>query len=245
MAQMTPSTAKPLQTPGKVSPRARSFSKNDFPFIRTASIILASSVTASAIMVVGSSFLLSSMQNSKDQAESQLNQVRQQFSQAETERKEIHDFQPKYVRMLERGFIGDEKRLDWIEHMKKVQKNRQLLPINFEISPQQIVQVDPSVLSGELELHGSKMSLHMNLLHEMDLLNFLQELKSIGTTAPQSCIIKQTTLIGDEALQAHLIADCTLYWLTLGKPAAAVDASSAAPAGGASTAPAAPTATAK
>jgi hypothetical protein len=57
----------------------------------------------------------------------------------------------------------------------------------------------------------------------MDLLNFLDDLKRRGFFTVQNCAVKRNAMTA-EAAQAQasgLIADCTLLWLSLGKPAPA------------------------
>ena len=71
-------------------------------------------------------------------------------------------------------------------------------------------------LTGDLELRGSKMKLQMDLLHEGDLLNFLNDLKRKGFYTVQECKVKRA---GAESESAHLplAAECFIYWLTLGE----------------------------
>ena len=61
------------------------------------------------------------------------------------------------------------------------------------------------------------MSLHMDLLHELDLLNFLSDLRQSGTFAVQDCTIRRTTAAAPVpgVPAPTLNADCTLNWLTL------------------------------
>lgn len=210
---------QPKQGPviGKAPPRPRSFLHNDFPFIRKASIELGLSIALAAILVAGSAYLLAKQQDKQNQAQAKRNDARDKTAEVESEKREIQDFQPKYAQLVARGFVGEEKRLDWIEGMKAIQEKRKLLPIAYEISPQLPVQGDETLQTGSLELRASKMVLHMDLLHEMDMLNFLEDLKSKGFYATQSCLIKPASVSRIGALTARLGADCTLYWLTLGQ----------------------------
>ncbi|OFJ47202.1 hypothetical protein BA896_015270 [Janthinobacterium lividum] len=66
------------------------------------------------------------------------------------------------------GLIGEENRLAWIDTMRRSQEQRKLLPISYDISPQQGLQVPSSMVMGQYRLRGSRMRLRMDLLHEMD-----------------------------------------------------------------------------
>lgn len=228
MATMTSPAAKADPAGAKTSRAPRTFMHNDFPYIRKASMTLASCALAGAALIGGSTYILSSLKNTKNQVQGELSQAREQLRQAELEKNEIRDFQPKYVRLVQRGFVGEEKRLDWVEHIRHIQESRRLLPLTYEISAQQPFQLDPSIQTGELELRGSRMQLHMDLLHEMDLLNFLTDLKSRGYFAVQECTIGPTDTRHNEPLAPRLKADCALQWITMGPRAAPTDAATEA-----------------
>ena len=68
---------------------------------------------------------------------------------------------------------------------------------------------------GQYQLRGSKMQLHMDLLHEMDLLNFFDDLRQSGYFAVQDCALKRGGA-ASTGQTASLSADCSLLWLTLG-----------------------------
>jgi hypothetical protein len=98
------------------------------------------------------------------------------------------------------------------------------LPITYEIAPQQVFQISPEISTGELELRGSKMKLQMELLHEGDLLNFLDDLKTKGLYTVQDCTLKRINTIAETPLSPRLAAECNLYWLTIDKPTGNPDA---------------------
>jgi hypothetical protein len=206
------------QAMDKNAPAERSFMKNDFPLIRKALIVLVISLLSGAALVGAGRAFLAKQQDGMNQAQAQRGDALSKRRQAETDKQEIHDYQPKFVTLRERGFVGEERRLDWIEHIKHIRESRKLLPITYEISAQQVFQVDPEVPIGDLELRGSKMKLRMDLLHEGDLLNFLDDLKRKGFYTVQECTIKRA---GTEPESAHLplVTECAVYWLTLSERA--------------------------
>jgi hypothetical protein len=230
MAQRPVQPAKQIQPPVKDVALPRSFFRDDFPLIRKASILLAASIAASAALIASSGFLLSRQQANRTVAQTHLEQAQGQYKQAENEKNEIRDFQPRYEQLVRRGFVGEENRLNTVELIRHIQESRKLLPITYEISAQQPFQVDPSVQTGELELRGSKVTLHMGLLHEMDLFNFLSDLGSKGVFAPQTCILTAADSASELKLAPHLSGECTLYWITMGRRPAAEGEAPIAPA---------------
>lgn len=200
----------------KNAPTPHSFMKDDFPLIRKALIVLIATLLTSTVLVETGSIILTKQQVNLSQAQAELNDALNKRRQAEADKQEIHNSQDKYIQLCEQGFVGEERRLDWITHIKSIRENRKLLPISYEISAQRVFQVAPEFSTDNLELHGSKMKLQMDLLHEGDLLNFLDDLKHKGFYSVQECTIKRGATETENTYQP-LAAECVLYWLTLGE----------------------------
>lgn len=141
------------------------------------------------------------------------------FNQVETEKREIRAYAPRFLALRQRGLIGEENRLAWIDAIRLSQQRRHLLPLTYDISAQQAMAVPLPLSMGQYQLRGSKMQLHMDLLHEMDMLNFFDDLRQSGYFAVQDCVLKRgaggAVAAGAEP-GATLSADCSLLWLTLG-----------------------------
>jgi len=141
------------------------------------------------------------------------------FNQVETEKLEIRAFAPRFLALRQRGLIGEENRLAWIDAIRLSQQRRHLLPLTYDISAQQAMAVPLPLSMGQYQLRGSKMQLHMDLLHEMDMLNFFDDLRQSGYFAVQDCVLKRGTsgaVAAGAEPGATLSADCSLLWLTLG-----------------------------
>lgn len=193
------------------------FLRNDFPTIRNASIVFLLCLAIGAGLIISSQTLLASKQDAIVQGQAVKNQAREKYNQVNNEKREIQDFQPKYVQLTAQGFVGTEQRLDWIEQIQRIQKQALLQPINYEIAQQHPFQVDPAIDMGTLELRGSKMVVKMNLLHELDLFNFLDGLNSNQAYDLQNCTLKRLADSGSTKLTPLLSAECSLYWITIGK----------------------------
>jgi len=207
MAQSNPLT-KPTQ---------RSFMKDDFPLIRKAFIVLVASLLAGAALVGASKAFQARQRDGMNQAQAQRSDADNKLRQAKIDQQEIQEYQSRYQQLRGRGFVGEEKRLDWMEHIKSIRESRKLLPITYEISAQQIFQVGPEVSIGDLELRGSKIKLQMDRLHEGDLLNFLDDLSGKGFYTVQECTVKRVGAEPVNSQSPRLTAECALYWLTLGE----------------------------
>lgn len=195
----------------------RSFMQDDFPLIRMALIVLVASLLASAALVGASRAFQTRQRDDMAQAQAQRNDADNKLRQAKIDKQEIQEYQSRYLRLRGRGFVGEEKRLDWMEQIKSIRESRKLLPITYEISAQQVFQVDPEVSIGDLELRGSKIKFQMDLLHEGYLLNFLDDLSGKGFYTVQECTVKRVGAEPVNSQSPRLTAECALYWLTLGE----------------------------
>lgn len=197
----------------------------ELPLVRRALLCFALTVLASVI-------LLSVSAAYRERAAQQLEFARHAraaaaslFNHAEMEKGEIRLYEPQFLALRRRGLIGEENRLAWIDAIRLSQEQRKLLPIAYEISAQQALQVPLPMVMGQYQLRGSRMQLHLDLLHELDLLNLLDDLRQAGYFAVQDCTLKRSgagSAGAGAALAPALSADCSLLWLTLGSVAVPV-----------------------
>lgn len=221
MDQKTPVADKQGTVKLKTVAAPYTFAKDGYPLIRKALITFGIVCAISIAIVATCRFVLLRIEPDREQAQALQNAASEKFRQAESERIEIRDFQPKFTQLRERGFYGEENRLFMLELIKSIQQNRRLLPISYEFAPQQLLPLDPNLLTTSLELHVTSIVVRMGLLHELDLFHFLGDLRDKGFYTAKECTLTPVTTIATEALAPRLNAECTLYWVTVGEPAAA------------------------
>jgi hypothetical protein len=180
--------------------------------LRSALLCAALTVAASALLLGFSHRYAEDRADARELARQARNKAAALFNHVETEKRDIRAYEPQFLALRQRGLIGEENRLAWIETIRHSQEERKLLTISYDISARQVLKLPPSlgVTMGPIQLRGSQMRLQMDLLHEMDLLNLLADLRQAGSFAVHDCSIKRNTSA------ATLSADCGLLWLTLG-----------------------------
>ena len=96
-------------------------------------------------------------------------EIKTKLARANDEEVELREKILRYDAMDQRGIIGEEHRLDWIEQVRKVEGKHKLLEIQYELSPQKPLdaKVLPSAMTGDFEVLSSPMRLDMPLLHEL------------------------------------------------------------------------------
>ncbi|KQQ40315.1 hypothetical protein ASF61_05960 [Duganella sp. Leaf126] len=146
------------------------------------------------------------------------------YAHVDIEKRDIRNFQQRYLELRQRGLIGEERRLEWVDAIRQVQDELQLPPLSYQIEPQQAVRLEAALDLGDYQLRGSRMRLHMELLHEMDLFEFLGGLHARGFFAAQDCSLKRLAAAaggqrdqagGAAAAGGNLGVDCTLNWITM------------------------------
>lgn len=189
---------------------------SEFALIRTAVLTLIAALTISMTGVLLSEWKKREAEESMLTAQRMRDAAYSNYAHVDNEKRDIRNFQPRYVELLARGLIGDEKRLEWVDAIRQAQEQHKLPPLSYEIEPQQTVRVESALDLGDYELHGSRMRLHMDLLHEMDLFNFFDDLRQRSFVAVQDCSIRRLGVAAGALGAPTLGADCTLNWITLG-----------------------------
>ena len=137
----------------------------------------------------------------------------QRLRSVEQQQRDIAAFQAPFVALQERGLVGPESRLAWIETIHSAQQYRRLPSASYEIEPQQALAA-PVPLAG-YQLRASRMQLHLGLLHELDLFLFLDDLRNAGAYTIEDCRIRCIPIPAGTPAAPRLLADCTLVWVTL------------------------------
>jgi hypothetical protein len=139
---------------------------------------------AMALLGVGSVWTTQRMVKSSEKAVAEATAARKdvqtKLSRAREEEQELRDKIGRFLALKERGYIGPERRLDWIETLSRLKTAHRIFKLDYEFAPQR--PVDANVLpggasAGGFEIMASQMKLQLQLLHEGELLVFLADLR--------------------------------------------------------------------
>jgi hypothetical protein len=150
-----------------------------------------------------------------------LNQARQKFQSSGLEKDTIMQYLPIYNELLASGFIGEERRIEWIENLRQIHAQHKLFSIDYSIGLQE--NYKPSFLPnlGNFRLNRSVMSLKLDMLHEGDILALLDGLNEQTTPfIVRDCEIKRPigAVVNAKNVAANMQANCEIDWLTLRDP---------------------------
>lgn len=150
----------------------------------------------------------------------QLNQARQRYLASGQEKDTISQYLPKYQTLLQQGFVGEERRIEWVDALRKIHGREKLFNINYSIGAQEEYQPNFISNAGSIKLYRSVMKLELSMLHEGDLLTLIEDLRQ-QQGAPfmvRQCEITRQNAVISNSFAPNMHADCELDWVTIHEP---------------------------
>lgn len=141
-------------------------------------------------------------------------QTEQRLRQVRTEEEEIKARTQRFQQMELAGVIGPELRLDWTELLRDLQRRFRLPGMTYEFGPQIALE---TVSGAGYAYHSSEFRIQLRLLHEEDLLNFIDRLQkeAKAMVLVRNCRIWRLPGTAAPTDAAQLGAECTMEWVTL------------------------------
>jgi len=153
-----------------------------------------------------------------------LSSARQRFQSSGMEKDTIIRYLPQYQKLISKGFVGEERRIEWVDQLRAQHQRHKLFGIKYSISQQEDFKPAFAPNLGGFTMHRSIMKIDLDMLHEGDILQLTESL-SAENTSPfmlRDCIITRLNNGGalSNQLVANLHAQCELDWITLREPVA-------------------------
>jgi len=132
----------------------------------------------------------------------------------------VNRYYQRYEYFQEQGFVGSESRLDWIESLRIIAKELGLPHVNYSLEPQRDVIAPVGQVSGDsdISISQSTFELEIGLLHELDLLRFVDRLQaeSPGLIKVDRCnMVRQSNSTELSATDANIIANCSIVMFSV------------------------------
>jgi hypothetical protein len=193
----------------------------DWGTLRGALIFLCAALIVSIALFAGGQYIWHKASDAHEAERSSLNSVRGQYQSLDDERRLIEDYLPRFEELDEKGIIGEEHRLNWVEALREAASLVKLPGLRYEIYEQKEYIPEFPVETGTLKLYGSDMSLEIALLHEGDLPALLRVLRrqAQGVYSVQECkLIRPDEELQRNPKKPNLRATCELTWFTIREP---------------------------
>ena len=185
------------------------FSPSDFPLIRWSVLAICISSLVSAILLYSSGEYAKKSLKERRNVQNMLSDARNRLAAANQDRENMDIYANQYGSLIESKVIGDDQRLDWMEGMERIRQNNLVASFSYTIAPQRIYSAQPPIDSGNFDIHHSEMKLQIDLLHEEQLPDFFNALRSQikGWYQLEGCTLQRAT--------PRLKAECSGGWITL------------------------------
>ena len=194
------------------------FSTKDIPHIRGLLVMAILTLILGAIAVYVSDEMLNGAQQSKITADQEWSDAVRKLERTKNEQEDLQGYYHQYQNLVEQNIIGEEKRLDWIESIEEIRNRLNIFSVKYKLDPQETLDMVGTDLPGSsFDLRRSNMTLGLSLLHEGQLLNFIEALseEAKGMYLLDSCVLTRNDLIRKLKFTPNLEAECTLGWITL------------------------------
>ena len=197
--------------------------KQDWRKLQSTLIVLAAVIIAILALLVWVQNYSSQQEQAVKTQQNLLNSAKQRFQSSGIEKATITEYLPQYQSLIDKGFVGEERRLEWVSDLRAQHKNYKLFSIKYSIGLQEPFKPVFATNTGGFVLNRSIMSLDLDMLHEEDILQLTEGLSSKTGEVFMLRDCEITRLNAGGALSNQLIpnqhAKCELDWLTLREPA--------------------------
>ncbi|MGH8618421.1 MAG: hypothetical protein ACREUW_12090 [Burkholderiales bacterium] len=182
--------------------------------------ILVAVIAAGAALIYYTHQSLQTTRRELAQTETQAKEARVRLQRSGEEKALIERYLGNYMALEQLGFVGDEKRINWVEGLRTANEDARLFGVEYQIAPQQPYPYAAELNPGALVLSQSVMKVTFRLLHEEDLGRFLATLarQNVGVFTVNQCKLARTETGGAIRFQPNLRAECDLAWVTAKAP---------------------------
>ncbi|HSH54523.1 MAG TPA: hypothetical protein VK967_05785 [Methylotenera sp.] len=198
-------------------------SPQDWRKLQTPLIVLGVVVIVVTLLIGFAEYYRASQEQAFQTQQNLLNAARQRYQSSGMEKDTITEYLPQYQALINKGFVGEERRIEWVDELRAQHKLHKLFGIKYSISQQEDYKPTFAPSLGGFIMHRSVMKLDLDMLHEGDILQLTESLSANKATPFMLRDCEVTRLNGGGPLSKQLIANlhaaCEVDWLTLREPA--------------------------
>ena len=192
--------------------------KEDLMLLRRNLLLLGAAIIGSATILHGNGLYAELARNKLKEAHKSLNEAQRTLVGLRDNQQNLADYSAAYEKLESTHVVGDERRLEWIEALEQIRRRHLVSNFHYLIAPQQTQPPRASLNPGNLVIHYSAMKLQLDLLHEMQLVDFFNALRDSnkGWFQLEGCTLRRSAAVETDAA-AYLAAECRGGWITLQK----------------------------
>lgn len=191
-------------------------SQADLVALRNPLLVLLVVLLLAAAAVYSTERLTVSAERELAQQKARLNEARTRLQKSGGEKDIIVRYRDAFRALQRAGFVGEEKRINWLDGLRLANQQADLFGVDYQISVQRRYRYAAALDPGEIKLFESVMRLRFRLLHEEDLLRFFDALarQNVGIFHLDRCSMSRIDTRGVIRYQPNMSVDCELSWIT-------------------------------
>ena len=194
--------------------------RQDLGPLRTPLAALVVSIVATLLLIDYAGDKRSAEQQSVFAARARAEEARKRYLDSDLEKAMISQYLPQYRDLQQRGFIGSENRINWIDALRIADQQAGNFGVQYQLSAQGPYK---GLLSGDpiaSRLRRSTMDIRFRVVHEGQFLDFLEalEVQRAGMYALRSCSLEPVHRDEPQPRTQNLSAQCEIDWVTLTPP---------------------------
>lgn len=192
--------------------------KIEWSIIRGAVVVFLVCLLLSGVLLTSSFLFRDNMQVEFDKHQANFRDVSQKYLSVDGDEKIIKEQYPRFIELANRGIIGSENRLNWVETLEATAKKIKLPGLRYQIDSRQEFQPEFDLNTGSYELFATRMNLNLGLLHEIDLAKVIDDLNknAAGLYNMSQCrFTKSRRRVEPDPERSNVNVDCQLQWYSL------------------------------
>lgn len=190
----------------------------DWTILKGSLITLILCLVIASALVGGSYYFNSKLEKEYKNNKSIFQSISRRYLDVDQEEKVLREYYPIFVKLYNRGIIGREQRLNWIETLRQAGEKVKLPSLTYSIDSQEEYIPGFNINYSGYTLYRSAMELQLGLLHEGDLFKLIDYINrnADGIYTLTECSFRMSSdAIKFEENRANISASCLLYWITI------------------------------
>jgi hypothetical protein len=174
-------------------------------------------VIAGAAIIWSGDAALAAAQRQVAGAEAERAQAAERLARISEEEREVTEKLDVYKQLKRLNILGEERRLEWADAITRIRTQRELLDLSYRVDRQKLLVSAPGK-PANVDIFASTMRVQLALLHEEDLLRFLNDLRNSGNAyySVKSCSLNRTGQAATgTTISPRLRADCEIDLVTM------------------------------
>lgn len=188
----------------------------DLQALKNPLLVLFAVLLVAAAAVYSTEQLKASSHRQAAQQQARLIEARTRLQKSGDEKDIIVRYRDAFRSLQRVGFVGEEKRINWLDGLRLTNQQADLFGVDYQISARKKYRYAAALNPGEIELLESVMRLRFRLLHEEDINRFFDLLarQNVGIFNLDQCDMSRIYTGGIIRYQPNVTADCEVSWIT-------------------------------